>query len=352
MDIYDSKIVDDQATLTNKNISVNSLNSDIITMQRNTDKVKLESAELLNRIEDQKNLLTQKKRNLKKNEALYTRKAIINQYTGFREKIVTIQDIATEQGDNIIQKSGQSLENSMNKKSQLKYPSNLKTIQDNVEESHVKTTENIVQGSEKVETVNSKNDKVTENSNLLVANSTAKESENVKTEKSVTSNLQENKSNSDSKPRLNSARTKSKKTDLNNTIESENPEFPEQIEYKVEEEILAPKVEEINQSKSLLKIKSESNIKGDTTKDLEGYNAPLNPQDNNIEFDIYENDDEYLKIKTRLNLIINEQEQKDCLSHQFKKDIDTKFAEISKTEKEIANLKKDIKKSQKAQIEF
>ena len=105
-------------------------------------------------------------------------------------------------------------------------------------------TENIAEGSEKVETVNSNNDKVTENSNLLVANSTAKESEMAKTQRSNTSNLQENKSNASGNKRLNSARTKSKKTDLNNTLESENPEFPEQIEYKVEEEILAPKVEE------------------------------------------------------------------------------------------------------------
>lgn len=360
MDIYDNKIADDQATLTHKNISVNSLNSDIINMQRNTDKVKLESAELLAQIEEKKNLLIQKKRNLKKNEALYTRKAIINQYTGFREKIVTIQDEITEQGNNVTKKPDESLENSNNKKSQLKYPSNLMTIQDNIEESQVKTTENIVEGSEKGETVNSKNDKVTENSNLLVANSTTKESEKAKTQRSNTPNLQENKSNASGNQRLNSARTKSKKTDLNNTLESENPEFPEQIEYKVEEEILAPKVEEeilapkveVNQSKSLLNIKSESNIKEDTTKDLEGYNAPLNPQDNSVEFDIYENDDEYLKIKTRLNLIINEQEKKDCLSNQYKKDIDIKFAEISKTEKEIANLKKDVKKSQKAQIEF
>ena len=59
-----------------------------------------------------------------------------------------------------------------------------------------------------------------------------------------------------------------------------------------------------------------------------------------------------MKIKTRLNLIIKEQEKKDCLSNQYKKDIEIKFAEISKTEKEIANLKKEIKKSQKAQIEF
>ena len=44
--------------------------------------------------------------------------------------------------------------------------------------------------------------------------------------------------------------------------------------------------------------------------------------------------------------------EKENLSNQYKKDIDQKLAGISKAEKETANLKKDIKKSQKAQIEF
>lgn len=428
MEIYDNKISDDQVILTNKNMLLNAYYADIVTLQKNIDKVKQDAGDIQDEIDDQKNLIQQRKKNLKKNEAYYTRKAIINQYTDFRDKKITILSNDGDEDELKLQKDA-SLDKVITKREVMKKRETLKSSRNmdsiNIEkdmklmidstkkeENNIKdenSIEEVPEGScnseqspdtinqanlkEKFDNVNSKdstqNKRESENQSKNTPSLTIgfnKETSNAK------NSLAKEKSGETSK--MNSIREKSRETlqhentpqegrksnfkelsrrsdglatprvheTTENNDESGRPNSSKppnnRFESKCTIEIENAEDTKINKVKSLEHINSGLNTcqvlenKIDTKEPLPGYNIPTNTAAENFEFDIYENDDEYFKMKTKFNKMVSKQENKERLTTQYKNDIENKYMEISMTEKEIANLKKEVKKGQKAQIEF